>query len=245
MARYFCQTRELYIHCLSLLLKNNCDANAKDFGLSTEVYTNIINEFMNKRQEWVSSAILLQDALTASLRPGMEMELIFSHTHLQSVAEKQLTNVINTFHAERATTEDVYEMLKANIKGVFGDGSTELSKDALSKVKEDMVNNAKKYFKDIVWHNPIQGKKTGIVMGFNSHLPLYDLFANKENFIEFLQEVDQIDKSLSTETSCLCEIYETYSNNKFKPFYKDTQGSNHNIRQCDFQTYNLIFEGER
>lgn len=136
-------------------------------------------------------------------------------------------------------------MLKANIKGVFGDDSTELSKDALFKVKEDMVNNAKKYFKDIVWHNPIQGKKTGIVMGFNSHLPLYDLFANKENFIEFLQEVDQIDKSLSTETSCLCEIYETYSNNKFKPFYKDTQGSNHNIRQCDFQTYNLILEGER
>ena len=108
-----------------------------------------------------------------------------------------------------------------------------------------MVNNAKKYFKDIVWHNPIQGKKTGIVMGFNSHLPLYDLFANKENFIEFLQEVDQIDKSLSTETSCLCEIYETYSNNKFKPFNKDTRGSNHNIRQCDFQTYNLILEGER
>lgn len=120
MARYFCQTRELYIHCLSLLLKNNCDTNAKDFGLSTEVYTNIINEFMNKRQEWVLSAILLQDALTASLRPGMEMELIFSHTDLQSVAEKQLTNVINTFHAERATTEDIYEMLKANIKGVFG-----------------------------------------------------------------------------------------------------------------------------
>lgn len=245
MARYFCQTRELYIHCLSLLLKKNCDANAKDFGLSPVVYTNIIDEFMNKRQEWVLSAILLQDALTASLRPGMEIELIFSHTHLQSVAEKQLTNVINTFHAERATTEDVYEMLKANIKGVFGDDSTELSKDALFKVKEDMVNNAKKYFKDIVWHNPIQGKKTGIVMGFNSHLPLYDLFANKENFIEFLQEVDQIDKSLSTETSCLCEIYETYSNNKFKPFYKDTQGSNHNIRQCDFQTYNLILEGER
>ena len=95
MARYFCQTRELYIHCLSLLLKNNCDANAKDFGLSTEVYTNIINEFMNKRQEWVLSAILLQDALTASLKPGMEIELIFSHTHLQSVAEKQLTNVTN------------------------------------------------------------------------------------------------------------------------------------------------------
>lgn len=104
MARYFCQTRELYIHCLSLLLKNNCDENAKDFGLSTEIYTNIIDEFMNKRQEWVLSAILLQDALTASLKPGMEIELIFSHTHLQSVAEKQLTNVINTFHAERATT---------------------------------------------------------------------------------------------------------------------------------------------
>ena len=245
MARCFCQTRELYIHCLSLLLKNNCDANAKNFGLSTEVYTNIINEFMNKRQEWVLSAILLQDALTASLRPGMEIELIFSHTHLQSVAEEQLTNVINTFHAERATTEDVYEMLKANIKGVFGDGSTELSKDALSKVKEDMVNNAKKYFKDIVWHNPIQGKRTGIVMGFNSHLPLYDLFANEKIFGAFLKEVDQKEVSLSTETSCLYEIYERFSNNKFKPFNKDTRGSNHNIRQCDFQTYNLIFEGER
>ena len=245
MAHYFCQTRELYIHCVSLLLKNNCDENAKDFGLSTEIYTNIIDEFMNKRKEWVLSAILLQDALIACIKPGMEFELIFSHTYLQSVAKKQLTNVINTFHTERATTEDVYEMLKANIKGVFGDGSTELSKDALFKVKEDMVNNAKKYFKDIVWHNPIQGKKTGIVMGFNSHLPLYDLFANKENFIEFLQEVDQRDASLSTETSCLCEIYETYSDNKFKPFYKDTQGSNHNIRQCDFQTYNLILEGER
>ena len=245
MARYFCPTHELYIHCLSLLVKNNLKENAKDFGLSTEVYTNIIDEFINKRQEWVLSAILLQDALTASLRPGMEIKLIFSHTHLQSVAEKQLTNVINTFHAERATTEDVYEMLKANIKGVFGDGSTELSKDALSKVKGDMVNNAKKYYKDIVRHNPIQGKRTGIVMGFNSHLPLYDLFANKENFIEFLQEVDQIDKSLSTETSCLYEIYERFSNNKVKPFNKDTRGSNHNIRQCDFQTYNLIFEGER
>lgn len=245
MARYFCQTRELYIHCLSLLLKNNCDANAKDFGLSTEVYTNIINEFMNKRQEWVLSAILLQDALPASLRPGMEIELIFSHTHLQSVAKKQLTNVINTFHAERATTEDVYEMLKANIKGVFGDGSTELSKDALSKVKEDMVNNAKKYFKDIVWHSPRQGRRTGIVMGFNYHLPLYNLFANEKIFGAFLKEVDQKEASLSTETSCLYEIYERFSNNKFKPFNTDTRGSNHNIRQCDFQTYNLIFEGER
>ena len=33
-------------------------------------------------------AILLQDALTACFRPGMEIELIFSHTYLQSVAEK-------------------------------------------------------------------------------------------------------------------------------------------------------------
>ncbi|WP_337483472.1 KAP family P-loop NTPase fold protein [Prevotella pectinovora] len=245
MARYFCPTHELYIHCLSLLVKNNLKENAKDFGLSTEVYTNIIDEFINKRQEWVLSAILLQDALTASLRPGMEIKLIFSHTHLQSVAEKQLTNVINTFHAERATTEDVYEMLKANIKGVFGDGSTELSKDALSKVKEDMVNNAKKYLKDIVWHNPIQGKRTGIVMGFNSHLPLYDLFATEKIFGAFLKEVDEKEASLSTETSCLYEIYERFSNNKFKPFNKDTRESNHNIRQCDFQTYNLIFEGER
>ena len=194
-----------------MLLKNNCDANAKDFGLSPVVYTNIIDEFMNKRQEWVLSAILLQDALTASLRPGMEIELIFSHTHLQSVAEKQQTNVINIFHAERATTEDVYEMLKANIKGVFGDGSTELSKDALSKVKEDMVNNAKKYFKDIVWHNPIQGKRTGIVMGLYSHLPLYDLFANEQIFGAFLKEGDQKEASLSSVTSCLYEIYERFS----------------------------------
>ena len=245
MARYFCQTRELYIHCLSLLLKKNCDANARDFGLSPVVYTNIIDEFMNKRQEWVLSAILLQDALTACLRPDMEIELIFSYTYLQSVAEKQLTNVINTFHAERATTEDVYEMLKANIKDVFDDDGTELSKDALSKVKEDMVTNAKKYFKDIVWHNPIQDKRTGIVMGFNSHIPLYDLFANEKFFGAFLKEVDQRDASLLTETSCLYEIYERFSNNKFKPFNKDTRGSNHNIRQCDFQTYNLIFEGER
>lgn len=136
-------------------------------------------------------------------------------------------------------------MLKANIKGVFGDDSTELSKDALFKVKEDMVNNAKKYFKDIVWHNPIQGKKTGIVMGFNSHLPLYDLFANEKIFGAFLKEVDQKDASLSTETSCLHEIYERFSKNRFKPFNQDTRESNHNIRQCDFQTYNLILEGER
>lgn len=245
MARYFCQTRELYIHCLSLLLKDDCDANAKDFGLSREVYTNIIDEFMNKRQEWVLSAILLQDALTACLRPDMENELIFSHTYLQSVAEKQLTNVINTFHVERATTEDVYETLKANIKGVFGEDSTELAKDALSKVKEDMIKNAKKYFKDIVWHSPKQWRRTGIIMGFNSHLPLYDLFANENIFGAFLKEVDQRDASLSIETSCLHEIYERFSNNRFKPFNQDTRGSNHNIRQCDFQTYNLIFEGER
>ncbi len=156
-----------------------------------------------------------------------------------------MTNVINTFHAERAATEDVYETLKANIKGVFGDGGTELAKDALSKVKEDMIKNAKKYFKDIVWHSPKQGRRTGIVMGFNFHLPLYYLFANEKIFGAFLKEVDQKDASLSTETSCLFEIDERFSNNKFKPFNKDTRGSNHNIRQCDFQTYNLIFEGKR
>ena len=245
MARYFCQTRELYIHCVSLLSKDNLDANANDFGVSMEEYANIIKDLINKSQEWVLSAILLQDALIACLKPGLEIDLIFSHTYLQSVAQKQLTNVINTFHAERATTEDVYEILKANIKGVFGDDGTELSKDALSKVKEDMIRNAKKYFKDIVWHSPRQGKKTGIVMGFNSHLPLYNLFANEKFFSAFLKEVGQRDASLSTETSCLCEIYERFSNNRFKPFNQDTRESNHNIRQCDFQTYKLILEGER
>lgn len=108
-----------------------------------------------------------------------------------------------------------------------------------------MVNNAKKYFKDIVWHSPREKEKTGIIMGFNSHLPLYDLFANEKIFGTFLKEVDQRDASLSTETSCLHEIYERFSNNKFKPFNQDTQESNHNIRQCDFQAYNLILEGER
>ncbi len=245
MARYFCPTHELYIHCLSLLVKNNLKENAKDFGLSTEVYTNIIDEFINKRQEWVLSSILLQDALYACFKPGMEIDLIFSHTHLQSIAEKQLKNVVNTLHVERATTEDVYEMLKANIIGVFGDGGTEISKKALSEVKNDMIKNAKQYFKDIVWHRPIQGHKTGISIGFNPHLPLRDLFVNRDKFISYLKEVDQIDNSLSIETSCLYEIYERFSSNYFKPFNIQTHRSNQNIGQCDFQTYQLIFEGER
>lgn len=246
MARYFCPTRELYIHCLRLLLKDNLDDNAKDFGITTDVYTNVISDFICKRQEWVLSAILLQDAIYACLKPDEKIELIFSHTQLQSIAEKQLDKVINTFHAECATTEDVYETLKANIERVIDNNeNTKLSENAKSKVKDDMIKYAKRYFKDIVWHSPVQSAKTGLEMGFNPHLPLRDLFTNQETFDAFLREVDQRDPSLSTITSCLFEYYQRFSVNKFAPFYINTKGSNQNIGQCDFQTYNLIFEGER
>ena len=245
MARYFCPTRELYILCLHLLLKDNLDDNAKDFGITTDVYIKVIGDFICKRQEWVLSAILLQDALYACLKPDEKIELIFSHTYLQSVAKKQLGNVVNTFHAERATTEDVYETLKANIVGVNGDESTKLSEEAISKVKEDMIKYAKRYFKDIVWHSPVQSAKTGLKMGFNPHLPLRDLFISQEDFGAFLREIGQRDQSLSTMTSCLCEFYQMFSVNKFAPFYMNTKGTNQNIGQCDFLTYKLIFEGER
>lgn len=246
MARYFCPTRELYIHCLRLLLKDNLDENAKDFGITTDVYIKVIDTFICKSKEWALSAILLQDALYACLKPDEKLELISSHDKLQSIAEKQLDKVVNTFHAERATTEDVYETLKANIERVIdSNGNTKLSEDAISKVKDDMIKHAKRYFKDIVWHSPVQSAKTGLSMGFNPHFPLSDLFISQEAFDSFLREVNKRDPSLSMITSCLCEFYQRFSVNKFAPFYINTKGSNQNIGQCDFLTYKLIFEGER
>lgn len=245
MARYFCRTHQIYIHCIHLLVKSNLEENAKEFGISTNEYLKIVDEFIGKGSEWVLSAILLQDALYLCLKSGEELDLIFSHIYLQSVAEKILRHVINTFHAERATTEDVYETLKANIIGVTGDGGFELSEKALLGVKEDMVKNAKLYFKDIVWHQPVQGRKTGLVLGFNNHLPITDLFKTQDDFAGFLREVDKADNSLKGVTSCLFEIYNRIGINHFKPFVIDTKESNQNISQCDFHTYNLIFEGER
>lgn len=245
MARYLCPTRDLYIHCIRLLVKNNLDENTKDFRIDTETYTQVIDNFICKGYEWGLSAILLQDALSACLKPGEELELVFSHTYLQSVAEDSLRNVVKTFEAERATTEDVYELLKANIVGVRGDGSTELKENALVRVKNSMTQKAKLYFKDIVWHKPDQGHSTGIIIGMNDHIPVLELFKNKDSFAKYLQDVDNIDASLRVATSCLFEIYERLSQNHFKPFYVSTKQSNKNIRQCDYQTYNLIFEGER
>ena len=120
-----------------------------------------------------------------------------------------------------------------------------MSEDAISKVKDDMIKHAKRYFKNIVWHSPVQSAKTGLSMGFNTHFPLSDLFISQEAFDAFLREVDKRDPSLSMITSCLCEFYQRFSVNKFAPFYIKTKGSNQNIGQCDFLTYNLIFEGER
>lgn len=245
MARYFCQTRELYIHCIHLLVKNNLDENAKDFRITTEEYVQTIDDFICKGHEWVLSAILLQDAISACLRPGQEMEFIFSHTYLQSVAEGILRNVVKTFEAERATTEDVYESLKANIVGVRGDGSTELTDNALVRVRNSMTQKAKLYFKDFVYHKPYQGHDTGIIIGMNDHLPVLELFKDKDSFVKYLQDVDNTDVSLKIATSCLLEVYERQSKNYFKPFYINTKQSNKSISQCDYQTYNLIFEGER
>ena len=115
----------------------------------------------------------------------------------------------------------------------------------LDQVRNDMIANAKSYFRDIVWHKPIQGSKTGIVMGFNDNMPFQDLFGSKDVFVQFLQEVDKADETMKSATSALLEIYERVALNKYKPIRVNTKQSNHNIGQCDFGKYNLIFEGER
>lgn len=245
MARYFCETRELYIHCIRLVLKNNLADNAKEFGVTTEEYINVIDDFMGKGQEWCLSAIFLQDALYVGLKPGEELELIFSPEYMQELAKERLGYVVKTFEAERATSEDVYELLKANITGVRGDGSTELSTNALGLVRNSMIRKAKLYFKDFVCHEPCQGKNTGIIIGMNTHLPILELFKDEVSFKLYLQEVDNLDKSLKMETSCLLEIFQRLSLNHFQPFYHDTKQRNNNIGQSDYVAYNLIFEGER
>lgn len=108
-----------------------------------------------------------------------------------------------------------------------------------------MTQKAKLYFKDFVYHKPYQGHDTGIIIGMNDHLPVLELFKDKDSFVKYLQDVDNTDVSLKIATSCLLEVYERQSKNYFKPFYINTKQSNKSISQCDYQTYNLIFEGER
>lgn len=244
MARYYCPSHDLYLQCGRLMAKRLFDDNLKKYGVTGEEYNSIIDQFISKGREWVLSAILLQDALHLCLKPGDEVELILSHTYLQKVASDRLCHVLKTFKAQRATSEDVYEMLKANVSDV-DDGGITLSKDALDQVRNDMIANAKSYFRDIVWHKPIQGSKTGIVMGFNDNMPFQDLFGSKDVFVQFLQEVDKADETMKSATSALLEIYERVALNKYKPIRVNTKQSNHNIGQCDFGKYNLIFEGER
>lgn len=244
MSRYFCPTHELYLQCGRLMAKHLMDENLKKYKIADKAYFGIINKFLSNGGEWVLSAILLQDALHFCLKPGDEVELIFTHTYLQKVAMDRLRHVIKTFKAQRATSEDVYEILKANITDIV-DGESVLLPKALERVKKDMIENAHRYFRDIVWHKPIQGSKTDITIGFNEHMPIQDMFGNNDVFVPFLKEIEKVDSNMMDATSCLLEIYERISANTFKPVRIHTKLSNKNIGQCDFEKYNLIFEGER
>lgn len=244
MARYYCPTHELYLQCGRLLSKNLFEDNLKKYKITEKAYLGIIKKFLSKGGEWVLSAILLQDALHLCLKPGDEVELIFIHSYLQKVAENRLRHVIKAFHTQFATTEDVYEILKANITDIE-DGENVLLPKALDRVRKDMIVNAPKYFNDIVWNKPVPGSQTDITVGFNEHMPFRDMFKNNDEFVPFLQEIDKSNGYMSKATSCLLEIYERVSANKFKPVRIRTKGSNNDIGQCDFEDYNLIFEGER
>lgn len=243
MARYYCPSHDLYLQCGRLMAKRLLEDNLRKYNVTEKAYTDIIDKFISEGGEWVLSAILMQDALHLCLKPGDEVEIIFTHSYLQKVASDRLSHVLKTFKAQRATSGDVYEMLKANVADVE-ESNKVISKDALDKVRKDMIINAKMYFRDIVWHKPIQGSKTGILIGFNDKMPLVALFKSNGEFVSFLQEVDKADESMTSATSALLEIYERMVLNQFKPIRVDTKQSNQNIGQCNFRKYNLIFEGE-
>lgn len=244
MACYFCPYYQLHFECIRLLAKKNIDDNTKKFNILEDKYSDIILQFIGKTDEWVLPATMIQNALHSCLKPGVEVDLIIDSSRLQAVAKKSLHNVLLSFQGKKANSEDVYEMLKANIVEVVEDGHT-LSQDAIDIVRKSMVTYAKMYFKDIVWHKPIQESKTGITIGFHNSLPLQSIFKTEADFVNYLNEVGKRDESLMPATNCLLKIYTRVSLKQYNPITIYTKGLNYNISQGDFEQYNLVFECER
>lgn len=241
MARYFCETHMLYLTCGRMLVQSNLADNLEQFNQKDEHYKKVFMDLIQGK-EWVLSSILLQDAIHIALNPGEELELIFDLKELQDIAKSQLQNVLNAFHANKASSEDVYEMLQANISDVYPDRKT-IVPEAITLVKNDFVERPRLYFKDL-FHHEICGKN-GVKFVINEHMPIHSLFKDQSQFNNFLNEISERHESLKQITNYLSELYIYLEANKFKPAFHTTKGRNDNIKQGDYKTYSLILEGER
>lgn len=248
-ARYCCYTNQIHWYCNKLSFMNLLQGICKEFEVTEDEYKQVIKNFIENSTDRPVVATLLQDLLILILKSEDEVECIFESSYYKEQAAILLDKVLKDYHAGKAISEAVYECLKANISDVSVDGmgykNISLDRAALEKVRKSMVEYAKLYFRDIVWHNPIANKNNGITIGFNEHLPLCDLFIDEKDFKLYLQEVNTRHADLKSETDCLYDLYERISQNRFNPLTIGTKGPNNNIRQGDFTTYNLIFEGER
>lgn len=243
-ARYLCPSIQLFRYCSRMMSKHLEEENCNHFAVTKDEYEQVFKNMIQNSSDYPIVAILLQDALYLTLKPGDEVDLIFESSYYKEQAAILLDKVLKTYHAERTSSEAVYESLKANVAEVYPDG-TGYDNAALEKVRKSMVDYANLYFRDIVWHEPIANKDRGITIGFNKHLPMLQLFKDESSFMAYLREVEAKHPELKSGTNCLSDLYERIASNKFNPISLGTHGINNNISQGDFSTYNLIFEGER
>ena len=244
LTRYLCPSNQMFWYCSRMMSKNLEEENCNRFAITKDEYEQVFKNMIQNSSDYPIVAILLQDALYLTLKPGDEVDLICESSYFLEQAAILLDKVLKLYQAERTTSETVYECLKANVAEVYPDG-TGYENAALEKVRKSMTDYVKLYFRDIVWHEPNANKERGITIGFNKHLPLLQLFKDESSFRAYLRDVESKHPELKSDTSCLYDIYKRIALNKFNPISIGTHGPNNNISQGDFKTYSLIFEGER
>lgn len=241
MTRYYCPTHMIYWACVRLMAKANLGDYLKRYNVEEDVYIKTFQNLLEGR-EWVLSAVLLQDAIRLALTPGEEPDMIIDVKTLQSIADNQLDKVIKDYHGHKATSEDVYEMLKANICDVNPEETT-ISTEAIKKVLNSIISHPILYFSDMVGHKP-KGK-SGVEFVINEHLPFKELFKDEKGFHSVLNEIEGHNEHIKSTINRLSEVLGYVAENQYQPTYHATKGRNDNIKQGDYETYGLILEGER
>ena len=246
MARTYCNSNDLYIATLSYLLKDNVQANMKQFCIDSEKdYIGLLKDVLNDRFEYWISIESLHDALHAvtSLDTGESVQLIFSFDELNSFAIKKVEKAISEIPTGNVTPDVVYRAMKACVIEYIKNGPGEtVAVEAIVLVKKAMGQYPNFFFKDFLSHRKNPNKSSAIQFYIDDSVPYKDLFKGIEDFASFITEISK--EGDSSALLCLSQFADYGCAQKTWTPSLPIQGDFSTIKQHDYKMYNQLFEGE-
>lgn len=244
MARTFCQSNDLKIATTSYLLKDNVQANFKQFGFEDgNAYIGFLKDALNDKYDYRLAIEVLHGALHAvnSLDRGEAPTFVFTADELMDFARKKLQKSIVEISTGETSPEEVFRAYKACVKDFIKDNGESIDSVATEILKEVIKENPDFFFKDVLTHRKASNVKSAIQF-FMEGIPYKELFKNTEDFEAFFNGIKKGDDS--SMMLCISQFAEMC---KAQGTWEPTltiKGDISSVKLHDYAMYNKLLEGE-